>query len=141
MLKKILPMHQAFDINNIPALVKAPINISESMVFRGSVMRRLALVFKDTGNNIADGLNSVLRFASGLLRISGLYLILGIATHSDVPWLLPLLDKWWLAPLNMVPQLDIQVWALIFATLLFADRTIARLGRSINDASSKGAAG
>ena len=140
-LKKILPPHQAFDINNIPALVKAPINISESMVFRGSVVRRLALVFKDTGNNIADGLNSVLRFASGLLRIGGLYLLLAMATHSDVSWLLPLLDKWWLAPLNIVPQLDIQVWGLIFATLLFADRTIARLGRSINDASSKGAAG
>ena len=111
------------------------------MVFRGSVVRRLALVFKDTGNNIADGLNSVLRFASGLLRIGGLYLLLAMATHSDVSWLLPLPDKWWLAPLNIVPQLDIQVWGLIFATLLFADRTIARLGRSINDASSKGAAG
>ena len=100
-------------------------------------MRRLALVFKDTGNNIADGLNSVLRFTSGLLRIGGLYLLLAIAAHSDVPWLLPLLHKWWLAPLNMVPQLDIQVWGLIFATLLFA----SELGRSINDASSKGAAG
>jgi len=139
--QKLLPPNQAFDINNIPALVKTPISINESMVFRGSVVRRLALVFKDSSDRIADSLNSVLSFISGLLRLGGLCLLLGLSAQYDAPWLLPLLDEWWLAPLNGFPELDIQVWGLIFVVLLYADRVIAKLGRSINDASFKSSGG
>jgi ubiquinone biosynthesis protein len=132
--KKMMPPHQVFDLNNLSSLVKAPIHINESMVFRGSVVRRLALVFKSTSNKIADGLNSVFSFISGLLRLTGVYLIACLFANYEAPWLLPLLDEWWLAPLNGFPKLDIQVWGLIFVVLLYADRVIAKLRRSCNDA-------
>ena len=125
-----------FDANNLPALIKAPISINESMVFRGSVVRRLAQVFRDSSGKLTDIVARIVRLSGGVLRITSLYLLLGfIATFVDNGES-SLLDVGWLAPLTWLPSFDLQVWALIFIAIFYLDRVLVRLARSCSEVQS-----
>ena len=134
--KKVLPPNSMFDANNLPALIKAPISINESMVFRGSVVRRLAQVFRDSSGKLTDIVARIVRLSGGVLRITSLYLLLGfIATFVDNGES-SLLDVGWLAPLTWLPSFDLQVWALIFIAIFYLDRVLVRLARSCSEVQS-----
>jgi len=128
--KKMLPPNETFDANNLPALVKAPISLNESMVFRGSVVRRLAQVFQDSSDKVTEVLTGVLGLGGILLRIFGLYMLMSFASSHTEYWSLAFPKEGWLAPLAWLPALDLQVWGLVFVALFYLDRVFVKLARS-----------
>lgn len=132
--KKMLPPNSMFDANNLPALIKAPISINESMVFRGSVVRRLALVFRDSSGNLTGIVARAVRFAGVLLRLTSLYLLLSFAATLAGGWASSLLSIGWLAPLTWLPNFDLQVWGLIVVAIIYLDWVLVRLARSCSEA-------
>ncbi len=125
-LKRMLDSHKEFDSTQLTTLIDAPISLNESMVFRGSVVRRLAQVFEGTSSKITQGFYTLLTITINLLRFSGLYLLLVFLTQYGG---MALPEAQWLLPLHWSLILDIQIWFIIFACLLYIERTFAKLCR------------
>ena len=124
---------------NWPAvLAEAPIRQNEAMIFRGAIIRRLAQVFESVTTKVARLFNALFNITIYLLRLFELFLLLVFSQQYQIDWLVFLTPNHLTEIITEIPQLEIQVWVIIFMVLVYNDHILTKLRRRFREADSKG---
>ena len=113
-------------IFNLQTILELPIRINESMIFRGTIVRRLAQVFDGITSKTNEWFDGLLKFWLVVLRLASL-VILGVFLHQQGILLTSMIDARLEALGESVPQLDTQLWILIAIIIIYCDRVLANL--------------
>lgn len=122
-----------FALSVLPGIATYPINVHESMVFRGSVIRRLAQVFEGTTSTIADGLLAFFSLATWTTRLTGLYLLLAFVDTNYRTYTFSPIIEGWIDEVSVLPELDAQVWLLVLFMWFYVHSNLQQLRKQCKE--------
>jgi predicted unusual protein kinase regulating ubiquinone biosynthesis (AarF/ABC1/UbiB family) len=114
-----------------------PQTICEQTVYRGSVVRRLAMIFEGAASRVARFSAAVAGWMSVSVMLGAVFLAAVCLHQRCAAWLAP----WTMNPakrmFEIVPALDWQVWLVIFVVLFYVYRTLRKLKRRLGEREAK----
>jgi ubiquinone biosynthesis protein len=115
--------------------------MSDDMKFRGTIVRRAAQVFEETSSQIALFFARIFAQVANLFALTGIILFLAFLLQHGRGWLTRLIPDWAESLLDRLPPLDVQVWVLLFAGLLYSHYRFVSLSRRFRKENGEGSGG
>jgi ubiquinone biosynthesis protein len=109
--------------------LELPSALAEQTIYRGGVIRRLAMVFEGSTSHVDRLLGGVFGGLAFAMLAVGSVLGLLFLRQEGVQWARAILDGALPASLTRFPVLDYQVWGLIFIVLAYACLTLVSVRR------------
>lgn len=107
-------------------ILEFPIKLNESMIFRGTIIRRVAQVFDRFTTKATQSLDDVVKLLIVSIRAFVLYLFLVYLGHEGIV-MIPAVQDYVSRISTWFPVLDTQIWAAILVMVLYTDRLLVGL--------------
>lgn len=135
-LRKLIRLPR-FESGWLRLATELPRLASEQTVYRGTVIRRLAMIFEGAATRVAGFFAAALGWARVVYVMGAVVLLLACLGQHGGTWLAP----WTTLPggriFEVVPSLDWQVWLVVFAGLAGGYRTLVRLKKELGQREAK----
>ena len=122
-----LPSHTVRQAMELPRLT------FEQTMYRGTVVRRLAMIFEGTTSSVVQFSARLFSAVSRMFALVGIVLLLVGLYQLNIPWITSRRPEFLVEMFASAPQLDLQVWILGLAIFVFGWRSFRTLASRIQE--------
>jgi hypothetical protein len=105
----------------------------EQTMYRGTVVRRLAMIFEGTTSSVVQFSARIFNAVSTVFAVAGAVLFLVVLHQLKSSWIPPVIRGPVADVFASVPRLDVQVWVVVLAIVIYGWRSFRTLARRFRE--------
>jgi hypothetical protein len=113
--------------------MELPRLVFEQNIYRGAVVRRLAMIFEGTTSSVVQFTARAFSAVSGVFAIVGAVLLIVFLYQRGNTWIAPVIRGPMRDIFAQVPRLDFQVWMVVLMIVGFGWRSFRTLARRFRE--------